>query len=244
MCVAAVAWDFHPEMLLVAIANRDEFHARPSAPLSRWNEADDIIAGRDLRAGGTWLGVSEAGRFGLLTNFRDPEGFDPGRPSRGSVVAGYLTGSPPAQMAEMNPFNLFYADKGGARFVTNFPELRQESLAAGIHGLSNGPFGEPWPKTLQLCGALREWLSRGHTEYASLFKALRAETPDPENAELNAPAPGYAPIFIRNPVYGTRCSTLVVIARDGNGTIVERSFDSIGASSGESSLHFKWPACA
>ena len=86
MCVAAIAWDVHPDYMLIAIGNRDEFHDRPSAPLTRWDDGSGIVAGRDLQAGGTWMGVSDSGRFALLTNFRDPENFEPGRPSRGQLV--------------------------------------------------------------------------------------------------------------------------------------------------------------
>ena len=124
MCVAALAWRAHPRWKLLAIANRDEFHARPAAPLARWDNG--IVAGRDLEAGGTWLGVSEAGRFALVTNFRLPGYPKPGMASRGGLVTGWLAGEPSGDGAAMNPFHLLCADTRAARHLTNAPE-RAES---------------------------------------------------------------------------------------------------------------------
>ena len=242
MCVAAVAWDCHPDLLLVAIANRDEFHERPAAPLARWSDAQDIIAGRDLRGGGTWLGVSEAGDFALLTNFRDPAGFVEGRPSRGAVVTDLLAGRDPGNLGAMNPLNAFHAAPGGARFLTNYPQPRKDALPGGIHGLSNGPFGAPWPKTAQLCNDLATWLGGEEPDIEPLFAALRLEAPRPvEPAPIHAPEPDYAPVFIANPRYGTRCSTIVTIARGGSGLIAERSFDAAARPLATRRIAFRWP---
>lgn len=243
MCVAAVAWDCHPDLLLVAIANRDEFHERPTAPLARWSDAADVIAGRDLRGGGTWLGVSEAGHFALLTNFRDPQGFAHGRPSRGAVVTDLLAGRNPARMDAMNPLNAFHAAAGGARFLTNHPERLDQPLPGGIHGLSNGPFAAPWPKTAQLCSDLGIWLSGEDRDIEPLFAALRAERPQPADpAPMHAPEPDYAPVFIANPRYGTRCSTVVTITRGGSGQIAEPSFDAAANPVDTRRIAFRWPA--
>jgi len=246
MCVVAIAWDAHPRWLLVAIGNRDEYHERPAATLAPWPKeagfGSGIIAGRDLRAGGTWLGVSEQGRFALVTNYRAPGYPQPGRPSRGALVTDLLTGRQPEAIAEMNPFNLVLADRDGLRFLTNYPEEVAMPLPPGIHGLSNGGFESPWPKTHQLNGALESWLSGDAADFTPLFTALRAETPEADCAlPEDGPEPCYAPVFIRDPVYGTRCSTVVAIDREGNGTIVERRFDAQGEATGETSLPFRWP---
>lgn len=242
MCVAALAWDAHPDWLLVAIGNRDEFHARPSALLAPWNDGSGLIAGKDLLGGGTWLGVSEAGRFALVTNYRVPEGSQPGRPTRGKLVTDLLEGRPPEQVARMNPFNLVHADHGEARFLTNYPGTETRSLPRGIHGLSNGGFDVPWPKTLQLQAALADWLARPDAGTAPLLDALRAETPAAETARAeDGPEPRFAPIFIRNETYGTRCSTVVAIARCGQGVIEERSFSPEGTEIGEVRIEFRWP---
>lgn len=242
MCVASIAWDMHPHWLLIAIGNRDEFHERPSAPLAVWDDGSGIIAGRDLRGGGTWLGVSGAGRFALVTNYRVPEGPQPGRPSRGALVTDLLTGNKPSRMAEMNAFNLIYAGRSGASFLSNYPEELALPLEPGIHGLSNGGFENVWPKTRQLNGALANWLNGDADDVARLLDALRDETSYPaEGGPESGPEPSWSPVFIRNPVYGTRCSTVVTISRDGIGSIVERRFNADGNGTGETALDFRWP---
>lgn len=241
MCVAALAWDAHPDYLLVAIGNRDEFHDRPAAPLSRWDDGSGIIAGRDLRAGGTWLGVTEAGRFALLTNFRDPDGIRSDRPSRGSVVTDLLSQSEPRKADQMNPFNAVSATRSAARFMTNYPAVECAAMTKGVMGISNGSIGRPWPKTLQLCDALHGWLASESDVIPELFEALRQETPSPVNpAPADGPHPDYAPVFIRNPVYGTRCSTVLAVRRDGQAAISERSFNAQGKDAGRVHIDFQW----
>ncbi|MBF7011945.1 NRDE family protein [Novosphingobium resinovorum] len=244
MCVAAVAWDAHPDWLLVVAGNRDEFHARPAAPLA--HRPDGIIAGTDLTGGGTWLGVTEEGRFALVTNYRVPEGSQPGRPSRGKLVTDLLEGALPDTltdaMAQMNPFNLILADTGEASFLTNHPQVEARPLSPGIHGLSNGGFDVPWPKTLQVGEAIERWLENGSSDPAPLLDALRDETPAPAPARPElGPEPRFAPVFIRDATYGTRCSTVIMIDRAGRGAIAERSFDADGARTGDVRIDFAWP---
>ncbi|VWX51819.1 NRDE family protein [Novosphingobium sp. 9U] len=241
MCVAAVAWNAHPRWRLVVAGNRDEFHARPAAPLARWDSG--ILAGRDLTGGGTWLGVHEAGRFALVTNFRQPEGPRANRPSRGKMVADLLQGRTPEHLAEMNTFNVIHSDGDQAGFLTNHPEVRFVPLASGIHGLSNGGFHDRWPKTLQLETALAGWLNEEAGDPALLLDALRAETPDPALARPSeGPEPRFAPVFIRDETYGTRCSTVIAVDLQGFGTVIERRFDPQGAATGDTRLDFRWPA--
>ena len=187
--------------------------------------------------------MSEAGRFALVTNYRVPEGPQPGRPSRGALVTDLLTGRKPAHTAEMNAFNLIYADRNGASFLSNYPEELALPLKPGVHGLSNGGFENVWPKTRQLNGALANWLGGKAHDVSDLLKALRDETAYPaEGGPESGPEPSYSPLFIRNPVYGTRCSTVVTLSRDGVGSIVERRFDAEGNDAGETVLDFRWPA--
>jgi len=241
MCVAAVAWDAHPDWLLVAAGNRDEFHARPAAPLSRWTDGSGIVAGTDITGGGTWLGVTGTGRFALVTNYRVPGGTRPGRPSRGRLVTDLLEGARPEDLAEpmaqMNPFNLILADGGRAAFLTNHPEVEARTLSPGIHGLSNGGFDVPWPKTVQVGAAIADWLGAGDPGLDPLLAALRDETAPPGHG----PEPRFAPVFIRDETYGTRCSTVVAMDRQGRGTIAERSFDPQGRPIGDVRLDFAWP---
>ena len=250
MCVAAIAWAAHPNWHLVAIGNRDEYHARPAAPLARW--ANGIIAGQDLKSGGTWLGLTQQGRFALVTNrrgFGDP---DPGKVSRGELVSDQLLGTgrygdpSTAELGHFNPFNLIVADSEQAHFLSNRPEHIRTVLPHGIYGLSNGALDEPWPKVLQLKAALTDWLNADTADQAPLFAALASETvgnmgvhtTTPSDVPLEAPE---TPPFIRNAIYGTRCSTVVIIDRQGRGTISERRFDADGEAAGETCLPFNLP---
>ena len=233
MCVAAIAWAADPRWRLIAIGNRDEFHERPTAPLAQWADRR-IIAGRDLQAGGTWLGVSE-GRFGLVTNLRVPGYPKAELASRGALVTDWLRGNAPTAIGTMNPFNLWLADHERLRFVTNQPEPLELELEPGIHGLSNGAHGDRWFKTARLETALADWLG-GRNPPEALFAALSDDTPesaDPEDA--------FSSVFIRNPVYGTRCSTVVTVDGDGHGRIIEQRFAASGERTGETALEFNWP---
>ncbi|MEO5586548.1 MAG: NRDE family protein [Novosphingobium sp.] len=237
MCVAAIAWSAHPRWRLVAIGNRDEFHARPTAALAKWDDGSGIIAGRDLRAGGTWLGVTAAGRFALVTNFRVPGYPKAGLASRGGLITSWLNDEPLGDTAAMNPFNLCMADADTAQVVTNHPDPERHTLGPGVHGLSNGAFARPWPKTRQLCAALDQWLAGAATDPAGLFAALRSDSPlAPKAADEEGPDAPYSPVFIHNAIYGTRCSTVIMIDHSGAGTISERSFDEDGRTTGRHTL--------
>ncbi len=227
MCVAAIAWAAHPRWALVAIANRDEYHARPAAPLSGWDNG--ILAGRDLEAGGTWLGAGH-GRFALVTN-RRAEGFPrPGMTSRGALVTGWLLSEDAGDVAAMNPFNLFTAGSEGATLSTNFPVPKKCPLAPGIHSLSNGGLDEHWHKEARFETALRNWLD-AEAPLEALFELLNDLTPDPAQPNDFITAP-----FVLNPSYGTRCSTVIALDRAGQGRIIERRFDPSGAVTGETAL--------
>ena len=247
MCIAAMAWRAHPRWQLVVAANRDEYHARAAAPLARWDDGSGILGGRDLVGGGTWLGLHEAGRFVLVTNFRVPGYPLPGRPSRGGLVTGLLSGErhQEAPTEPYNPFSIFAVSGGEAWLIGNHPEPRQQLLPPGIHGLSNGAYELPWPKTRQLGFALEGWLAEGTDDAAPLLAALRAETPLPSAALPDAgagafPEPRQAPVFIRDETYGTRCSTLVMVDAEGRGRMIERRFDAAGRASGDTELEFSW----
>jgi uncharacterized protein with NRDE domain len=233
MCVVALAWKAHPRWQLVLIGNRDEFHARPAAALSTWAEAPHVLAGRDLRSGGSWLGVSEHGRLAVVTNLR---GFgDPvaERASRGALVADYLQrGALPSLSPDAyNPFNLWLVDTARARFLTNRPQTMSTELAPGIHSLSNGTVGEIWPRKDRLEAGLGDWLAGDADQPERLLELLQAEDIAGETT----------PVFIRDAVYGTRCSTIILINGGHNGYSLERRFGPGGAVAGETALTFHWP---
>lgn len=232
MCVVALAWAAHPHWQLVVAGNRDEFHARAAAPLARWDDAPGVLAGRDLVSGGGWIGVSEAGRFAVVTNVAGhPRG--QASPSRGALVVDFLrNGSLPADSAlsAFGGFSLMTIG-GTAEFRTNQPEVAHHPLLSGLHGISNGPLDPPWPRTRTLTAALGDWLTAERP-----IDALLDLLGDEEPAVI-----GERPVFIRDPVYGTRCSTVIVIDANGAGTIIERRFGPSGEPDGESRLAFSWP---
>ena len=237
MCVAVAAWFAHPRWRLVAIGNRDEYHERPASPLERWTDGSGIIAGRDLRAGGTWLGVGEAGRFALVTNFRVPGYPKLGMASRGALVSDWLEAGSLDLTLEMNPFNLFVADETELRLITNYPAAADRILPPGVHSLSNGAFDRPWPKSRALCASLADWLDGSAENFAPLFAALADRTKFSAGSEPDdGPEPHYSPVFIADPVYGTRCSTIIAIDHTGRGTMTERRFTADAMPSGETSL--------
>lgn len=237
MCVLALAWSMHPRWRLIVAANRDEFHARAAAPLSRWDDRA-ILAGRDLVAGGTWLAVSADGGFAAVTNLRGFGTPDATRDSRGALVVGLADGSIAAEevrAAQHNPFNAIAIRQGRATFVANRPTMAIAPLAPGLHAISNGPLDPPWRKTMRLSAVIRDWLATGNTAFDALFAGLR--DPAPPGSSADDPAA----IFIDDPVYGTRCSTVVAVTNDGAGTIAERRYDAAGNVTGTTALPFQWP---
>lgn len=255
MCVVALAWQAHPNWQLVVAANRDELHTRPASPLARWELDDRIIAGIDLKSGGSWLGVSELGRFAAVTNLRGYGDPRPDSTSRGSLVvdaikeSGEFADPHAADLSQFNPFNLITASPSRAEYHSNRPHSTHSALGPGVYGLSNGALDEPWPKTTQLKASLLNWLVAGATSPDALLDALRTESLPTFGVEVSEPSdipqePTNSAIFIHNPIYGTRCSTVVAVDRLGNGTIIERRFDADANVSGQSELAFSWPAAA
>ena len=252
MCVLAFAWRAHPRWRLLAAGNRDEYHARPAQELERWKAPGHLIAGRDLQSRGTWLGVSEEGRFAVVTNLRGFAPPDPNLASRGALVSDYLAGTGiygdprTADLSAFNPVNLIVADQQGACFMTNRPESARTTLASGLYGLSNGKLDEYWPKTMRLKSVLLDWITADVADPEMLFDGLCEEIlPDigrgPATPSDVPQEPNHSPIFIRNPVYGTRCSTVVAIDMDGRGIILERRFSADGSETGRTKLEFAWP---
>jgi len=249
MCLIAFAWQTHPRWRLVLAGNRDEFHARPSAPLARWSDLP-ITGGRDLEAGGTWLGVTDAGRCCVVTNVRDPRDPQLGA-SRGLLATDYLAGADDATAhalallataAGYRPFNLLTFDARAAFYLGNRPEARAQAVTHGVHGLSNADFNTPWPKTRALMARLVAWIEAGNAEdFAPLFAALADEATAPDE-QLPDTGIGLererllSSAFIRGERYGTRASTVVAIGHDGRGVIVERGFGPEGRFLGEGRL--------
>jgi uncharacterized protein with NRDE domain len=248
MCVLTLAWRAHPRWRLIMAGNRDELHSRPAAPLAHWEGPGAVIAGRDLTSGGTWAGVSEQGRFAVVTNLGGHGPPDPARQSRGTLLHDLLAGAgryarpSTADLADFNPFNLITVEGDRAEFWSNRPEPVQRTLSPGLYGLSNGALDEPWPKTERLKSLLAEWLAGPADDPVALLDGLQEDhlTDTPVPAPDRAFNPAASPIFIRNPLYGTRCGTVVAVDGDGQGLIAERRFDETGTVVGETILDFTW----
>lgn len=247
MCVLALAWQAHPRWRLALAANRDERHDRASAPLARWTDAPTVLGGRDLVSGGTWLGVSDEGRLAVVTNLHTGAPPDPRAPSRGQLLKDLLVGTDPAvalspetlapeALATFNPFSLIFVTGGEATFASNRPEAATHPFAPGVHGLSNAALNAPWPKTERLKAAVSDWLTQDSDDPNALLEAL---ADDRTAGDVHVPA--QSSIFIRNPIFGTRCSTVVTIDQAGQGTIVERRFRPDGTRDGQTTARFTWP---
>ncbi|MBV7571443.1 NRDE family protein [Pseudomonas sp. PDM32] len=243
MCLIVFAWRPGHAQPLVVAANRDEFYARPSLPLAPWPEAPHVHAGRDLEAGGTWLGVGANGRFAALTNIRDPHR-PPGRKSRGELVARFLTGELTIddyladvvdRSLEYGGFNLLV---GNPHELWHFNQRESEAvmLAPGVYGLSNAGLDTPWPKLLKARAALSEVLDDPQPQ---ALLALLSDAQTAPFAELPDTGVGLATetllssVFIASQSYGTRASTALIVQADGTRHIVERSFGPYGGHLGE-----------
>lgn len=238
MCLILLAHEPNPGYRLVLAANRDEFYERPTAPAAFWDDAPDVLAGRDLRSGGTWMGVTRGGRVAAVTNFRGPGERREGAPSRGHLVSAFLENSEsPAGYLETlrhharnyDGFNLLVGDTEGLWWYSNRGEEPRE-LVPGVYGLSNHLLDTPWPKVERGKRALRRLLA-GREEVAPerVFPILADRTPATDR-ELPDTGLGTelerllsAP-FIRAQEYGTRSSTVLLVERTGNVTFVERRF--------------------
>lgn len=249
MCLVALAIDQSRRFPLVVAANRDEYFERPAQRLAWWSpgsDRPDILGGRDLLAGGTWLGLTAAGRMAMITNVRQgdlPQ--DPKAPSRGEIVPLWLRGDLPhdrfwAQVAlsGYNPFNLVAADfQSGDCFWGGNSGTPPVRLQRGLFGLSNASLDTPWPKVTALKDRLTQALAAADSADGLarlLFEALADPTPAPDAALPSTGVPRdwervLSSAFIRSPDqrYGTRCSTLVVTERVGKRLVthvLERSF--------------------
>jgi uncharacterized protein with NRDE domain len=229
MCLVVAAVESSSHYPLLFAANRDERHARPTAYADWWAPDRTIFGGRDLVAGGSWLGVDRRGRLAAVTNFRDTEPTAAPR-SRGALVADYLAGSMTSAAfgetlersgREYGPFSLLLYERGNLHYASNrAPPTAQ--LDRGVHALSNAAYGVEWPKVRSARSAMQQLLE-APDPLAGLF-ALLAERSEEPSFEARYRASH----FVLGEVYGTRCSTVVLIDPRGNVTFAERSFDSAG----------------
>jgi uncharacterized protein with NRDE domain len=251
MCLILIAWRVHPEYPCVVAANRDEFHTRAAAPAHWWTDKPHILAGRDLSAGGTWLGLTRTGRLAALTNYRGSERKAPDAPSRGGLVTAILDSASSvaddlAYLGDVGPayngFSLIFTD-GEELGVFESELSRARILGPGIYGLSNHLLDTPWPKVLNAKSDLESALA-DLSDANSLLALLRDDKPAPDD---QLPLSGVSQewerllssAFVRAAEYGTRCSTVVRINRSGRACFDEWSWDANGAQTGRVSLQYE-----
>jgi len=240
MCLILFAIQSHPDYKLVIAANRDEFYERPTAPAAFWDDEPGLLAGRDLRAGGTWLGITTKGRIAAITNYRDPSSIKSNAPSRGSLVTGFLSGrQSPAEYLEglkkkaheYNGFNLIVGEKHELYWYSNRGQGIR-GISSGIYGLSNHLLDSPWPKVTRGKKMFRRLLSEEKDPVPKAFFSMLADRSIPDDGSLPDTGVGLewermlSPIFITSPAYGTRSSTLLFIDHYDGVTFIERTFNS------------------
>lgn len=254
MCLLVVAWRVHARFPLVVAANRDEFHARPAAPLAPWPQPAGMVAGQDLQAGGAWLAAHRDGRFGVITNFRDMQRPRRNAPSRGSLLPEWLRREESAaeslrRIETDSPgyagFNLLLADRGELWYASNRADEFARPLPPGLYGLSNHLLDTPWPKLERTRARVAQWLRSPSPVPQELFDALADREPAPDDTAAAALPPTWrAPLsapFVLHPEYGTRCSTVVTIDSADAMQVRERRFDALGRISGETGLERAGP---
>jgi len=238
MCLIVFAWQVIPSTPLIAAANRDEFYDRPAAPADWWRDHPHVYAGRDLRGGGTWMGVTRDGRFAAITNVRAPNEKRDDTPSRGALVADYLVGqaSPEAYIDEIasrahhfNGFNVLIGNRHKLLWFSNRADSdprNGKALAPGIYGLSNGTLDTPWPKVVRTKAQFASLLCQSAPEEA-FFEMLTDTT---RASDCRLPRTGVSvewervlsAVCIESPEYGTQTSTTARLYADGTATLDER----------------------
>lgn len=241
MCLITFSYKTHSKYKLILAANRDEFYKRPTRKAQFWTDENlpGVLAGKDLKANGTWMGVSKSGKWGALTNYRDPSNIKENAPTRGTLVLDYLTSeqNPQDYLADIKPksglyngFNILVSDKKQLYHYSNESNVSTEVLP-GIHGVSNALLNTSWPKLNQAKKDLEKITSKEQFEKEELFGLLK----NPEKASDNElPSTGIpyewekaiSSIFIKTENYGTRCSTILLIDYEENAEFTERRYDS------------------
>jgi uncharacterized protein with NRDE domain len=253
MCLVLLALDYHPQYSIIVAANRDEFFDRPTAPAAFWADAAAVLAGRDLKACGTWLGIDRQGRIAAVTNYRQGQREAVAPRSRGHLVSEFLTGDTGAaeymdrvsrEVELYNGFNLLAGDAAGMFYYSN-REGRVRALEPAIYGLSNHLLDTPWPKVTATKTTFDALLRRRAPDLtASLFTLLANR--DPARDE-QLPSTGVSQewerllssAFIAWDRYGTRSTTVLLVGRDGRVILVERSFGPGGVPGGEVRFEFQ-----
>ena len=253
MCLILIAIRSHPSYKLIIAGNRDEYHDRPTAKACFWKEAPELLAGKDLRAGGTWFGITKQGRIAGLTDYRDPALIKSHAPSRGEVVRNFLLSRKRpedflnglAQRAgEYNGFNLIVGERDDYYWYSNTANRRKD-LTSGIYGLSNHLLDTPWPKVISGKKALSKLILEKKDLFPEDFFTILSDTSIAKDKDL--PHTGIdlewertlSSTFITSPEYGTRSSTVLMITPDDHAIFVEKSYGITAEHASETRYEFK-----
>lgn len=238
MCLILFSWKTHPKYKLVLAANRDEFYDRPTAVATQWDDHPEVVAGRDLQAGGTWIGANKSGkRIAGITNYRDPQNIDPNAHSRGELTTNYLLSkeTPLAYLLgiknsiiQYNGFNLLVGDSKHMFYYNNVNHEITE-LQPGTYGLSNGFFEENWPKLTKGRDTLEGLVKDDKLDNHALFDILKDTDVADDSLLPKTGIPlewerALSPLFIATEKYGTRCSTLIHLDYQGHGKLTEKTY--------------------
>lgn len=239
MCLITFAYNDHPKYRLILAANRDEFYGRPTRKAQFWNEEGhpDILAGKDLEAGGTWMGISTSGKWAALTNYRDPNWKHENPISRGEIVLNYLKSNISSKMYvdELRDnahkyigFNVLVGDSDGILHYSNFDDKGKE-IPPGIHGVSNALLDTPWPKLEWAKSSLKKSILQDQLNREDIFTFLNndVQADDDQLPDTGIPhewEKAVSSLFIKTEKYGTRSSSILLINHSGNIEFTERRF--------------------
>lgn len=235
MCLIVIALNQLEDTPLIFLSNRDEFLQRPTKPMHWWEE-EDILAGKDLKAGGTWLAISSNNQFAAVTNYRDIENNNPNAPSRGAIPIDIIKDSPTEfgqyvqshqeEWDKMNGFNLLYHNGQTTFYYSNISK-EIVVLQNGIYAISNAFLDTPWPKVISAKKQLKDNIQKNNIHSDSLIELLSNREKYPEE---NLPDTGVgqewesilSPICIHSPIYGTRTHTIIIKDNKGKMSITEK----------------------
>ena len=252
MCLILLAYKQHPDYPVILAANRDELFTRPTAKADFWDEYPAILAGRDLRQNGTWLGVDRRGRLAAVTNYRQPPLAKKDLVSRGLLVRDFLLANDSAdhyvssikdKLDRYDGFNLFVGDLGGISVLSSH-QKKTYRLEAGVHGISNGELDAAWPKVVKGKQALSAELDTGKAVDPENLLRFLTDSAIPDDNALPQTGVGLnlerrlAPVFVSGDDYGTRSSTVLIIDKKGLLSFTERSYDVDG--NAQSTVHYEF----
>lgn len=254
MCLAILSYKRDSEIPIILIGNRDEYHSRPTANCHYWEDYPNILGGRDLKSGGSWLAINTNGLFAAVTNYRDPQLKAPSAPlSRGKIVMDFVLSKDPEgflyslkeNCSKYPGFNLI---AGWGTNLYYFSNISKDltPLHDGVYGLSNHLLDSPWPKVVKVKQKLRDLIdTKGNAfEAADSFEFMTNSSRFPD-ADLPDTGVGIelerflSPIFIVGERYGTRCTSVLKIAKTGNVDFYEQNYTPSGMKSEYSHYSFQ-----